>query len=64
MSHHYIKSDNPKVQAHIERVARRDHANEREERLLNSSAYIEKISRAIAEGIISYHRTIVYSNAR
>ena len=39
-------------------------SNEREERLLNSSAYIEKISRAIAEGIISYHRTIVYSNAR
>ena len=28
MSHHYIKSDNPKVQAHIERVARRDHVLE------------------------------------
>ncbi len=25
MSHHYIKSDNPKVQAHIERLERRDH---------------------------------------
>jgi len=24
MSHHYIKSDNPKVQAHIERLERRD----------------------------------------
>ena len=28
MSHHYMKSDNPKVQAHIERVARRDHVFE------------------------------------
>ena len=24
MSHHYIKSDNPKIQAHIERLERRD----------------------------------------
>ena len=24
MSHHYIKSDNPRVQAHIERLERRD----------------------------------------
>ena len=30
--------------------------NAKEEKLLNSAAYIEKISRAIAEGIISYHR--------
>ena len=35
--------------------------NQREEKLLNSAAYVEKISRAIAEGIISYHRAITYS---
>jgi N-acetylmuramoyl-L-alanine amidase len=35
--------------------------NAKEEKLLNTAAYIEKISRAIAEGIISYHRTITYS---
>ena len=35
--------------------------NAQEEKLLNSAAYIEKISRAIAEGIISYHRTVLYS---
>ena len=28
MSHHYIKSDDPKVQAHIERLERRDHVVE------------------------------------
>ena len=33
-------------------------SNPNEEKLLNSPAYIEKISRAIAEGILTYHRTV------
>ena len=33
-------------------------SNPTEEKLLNSQAYIEKISRAIAQGILAYHRTI------
>jgi N-acetylmuramoyl-L-alanine amidase len=33
-------------------------SNENEEKLLNSKAYIEKLSRAIAEGILTYHRTV------
>ena len=33
-------------------------SNQADEKLLNSKEYIEKISRAIAEGILTYHRTI------
>lgn len=33
-------------------------SNPAEEKLLNSNAYIEKISRAIAQGILTYHRTV------
>lgn len=33
-------------------------SNYREERLLNSTAYIEKLARGIAEGIIHYHRSM------
>jgi len=33
-------------------------SNPREERLLNSSAYIEKLARGIAEGVIHYHRSM------
>ncbi|MBO5990803.1 MAG: N-acetylmuramoyl-L-alanine amidase [Lentisphaeria bacterium] len=36
-------------------------SNPAEEKLLNSSAYIEKVSRAIAEGILTYHRTVARS---
>ena len=39
-------------------------SNPAEEKLLNSPAYIEKLSRAIAEGILTYHRTIYRSKNR
>ena len=33
-------------------------SNSADEKLLNSAAYIEKLSRAVAEGILTYHRTV------